>query len=113
MTEAGSVTGSGLRPAYAAARAHLGIVALLFALATVGWWWTAVEMDGMDNGPWTVLGSFGWFLGVWVVMMAAMMFPSVSPTIALYASMSRSRTLPAAFTRAISRLGPPRGWARS
>jgi predicted metal-binding membrane protein len=98
MTEAGSVTGSGLRPAYAAARAHLGIVALLFALATVGWWWTAVEMDGMDNGPWTVLGSFGWFLGVWVVMMAAMMFPSVSPTIALYASMSKSRTLPAAFT---------------
>jgi predicted metal-binding membrane protein len=55
-------------------------------------------MRGMDNGPWSALGSFGWFLGVWVVMMAAMMFPSVSPTVALYARMSRSRGLPAVFT---------------
>jgi len=31
-------------------------------------------------------------------MMAAMMFPSVSPTVALYARMSRSRVLPVAFT---------------
>jgi predicted metal-binding membrane protein len=31
-------------------------------------------------------------------MMAAMMFPSVSPTVALYARMSRSRILPLAFT---------------
>ena len=52
----------------------------------------------MDNGPWTGLGTFGWFLGVWVVMMAAMMFPSVSPTVALYARMSKSRLLPVAFT---------------
>ena len=52
----------------------------------------------MDDGPWTALGTFGWFLGVWVVMMAAMMFPSVSPTVALYARMSRSRVLPVAFT---------------
>src|SRR6478609_6957257 len=98
MTEAESVTGSGLRPAYAATRAHLGIVAVLFALAAIGWWWTVVEMRGMDDGPWTALGTFGWFLGVWVVMMAAMMFPSVSPTVALYARMSRSRGLPVAFT---------------
>ena len=46
-------------------------------------------MRGMDNGPWTGLGTFGWFLGVWVVMMAAMMFPSVAPTVALYSRMSR------------------------
>jgi len=98
MTEAESVTGSGLRPAYAATRAHLGIVAVLFALAAIGWWWTAGEMRDMDDGPWSALGTFGWFLGVWVVMMAAMMFPSVSPTVALYARMSRSRVLPVAFT---------------
>jgi predicted metal-binding membrane protein len=98
MTDVESVTGSGLRPAYAATRAHLGIVAVLFALAALGWWWTATEMRGMDDGPWTALGGFGWFLGVWVVMMAAMMFPSVSPTVALYARMSRSRGLPVAFT---------------
>ena len=98
MTEVESVTGSSLRPAYAATRAHLGTVAVLFALAAVGWWWTAGEMGGMDNGPWTALGTFGWFLGVWVVMMAAMMFPSVSPTVALYARMTGSRVLPLAFT---------------
>jgi predicted metal-binding membrane protein len=98
MTEAGADTRSSLRPAYAATRAHLALVAVLFALAAVGWWWTAEAMRGMDDGPWTVLGSFGWFLGVWVVMMAAMMFPSVSPTVALYARMSRSRVLPVAFT---------------
>jgi predicted metal-binding membrane protein len=98
MSQAESVTGSSLRPAYAATRAHLGIVAVLFALAAIGWWWTIIEMRGMDDGPWTALGTFGWFLGVWVVMMAAMMFPSVSPTVALYARMSRSRVRPVVFT---------------
>ena len=39
------------------------------------------------------LGTLGWFLGVWVVMMAAMMFPSVAPTVALYSRMTRTRAL--------------------
>jgi predicted metal-binding membrane protein len=81
-------SGSSLAPLYSAARARLGLIVLLFALAAVGWWWTADQMRGMDNGPWTGLGTFGWFLGVWVVMMAAMMFPSVAPTVALYSRMS-------------------------
>lgn len=84
--------GSGLRPAYAAVRLRLGLVAMLFALAGAGWWWTVGQMRGMDNGPWTGFGAFGWFLGVWVVMMAAMMLPSVAPTIALYARMSGQRS---------------------
>jgi predicted metal-binding membrane protein len=84
--------GAGLAPAFAAARARLGLVALLFALAGAGWWWTAEQMRGMDNGPWTGLGTAGWFLGVWVVMMAAMMFPSVAPTVALYSRMTRERS---------------------
>jgi predicted metal-binding membrane protein len=98
MTEAQSVTGSSLTPAYAATRTHVMLVVVLFLFAAIGWWQTADAMAGMDNGPWTALGTFGWFLGVWVVMMAAMMFPSVSPTIALYARMSRSRVLSVAFT---------------
>jgi predicted metal-binding membrane protein len=84
--------GTGLAPLFAAARARLGLVALLFALAGIGWWWTLGQMRGMDNGPWTGLGTLGWFLGVWVVMMAAMMFPSVAPTVALYARMGGERT---------------------
>ena len=85
--------GAGLGPAFAAARARLGLVALLFALAGIGWWWTAEQMRGMDNGPWTGLGTLGWFLAVWVVMMAAMMFPSVAPTVALYSRMTGRRSL--------------------
>jgi predicted metal-binding membrane protein len=83
----------GVAPAFAAARTPLGLVALLFVLAGIGWWWTFDRMRGMDAGPWTDLGTLGWFLGVWVVMMAAMMFPSVAPTVALYARMTRSRSL--------------------
>ena len=81
-------------------RTRLGLVALLFAIAAVAWWWTADQMQGMDNGPWTALGTFSWFVGVWVVMMAAMMFPSLAPTVALYARMTKDRSAvaPLAFT---------------
>ena len=88
----GAPGGAGLRPAFAAARARLGLIALLFALAGIGWWWTIDQMRSMDNGPWTGLGTLGWFLGVWVVMMAAMMFPSVTPTVALYSRMTKERS---------------------
>ena len=80
-----------LRPAFAAVRARLGLVALLFVLAGLAWWWSVDRMRGMDEGPGTGLGTLGWFVGIWVVMMAAMMFPSVSPTVALYARMTRRR----------------------
>ena len=86
-------SGPGLGRAFAAARTQLGLIALLFGLAALGWWWTIDQMHGMDDGPWTGLGSLGWFLGVWLVMMAAMMLPSVTPTIALYARMTRARSL--------------------
>jgi predicted metal-binding membrane protein len=84
--------GGGLAPAFAAVRVRLGLVAALFAVAGVGWWWTSQRMRGMDEGPWTGLGTLGWFLGVWVVMMAAMMFPSVAPTVALYSRLTRRRS---------------------
>jgi Predicted metal-binding integral membrane protein (DUF2182) len=98
--QAPSIAGSGLRPALAAVRVRLGLVLALFGVAAAGWWWTVRQMQGMDEGPWTALGAFGWFLGVWVVMMAAMMFPSVAPTVALYSRMTKTRLplAPAAFT---------------
>jgi predicted metal-binding membrane protein len=84
-------------PAFVAVRARLGLVAVLVALGGVAWWSTADRMAGMDAGPGTDLGGLGWFIGVWVVMMAAMMFPSVSPTVALYARMARRQPRPAPF----------------
>jgi predicted metal-binding membrane protein len=88
-----------LRAAFTAARARLGLVIALFAVAIAGWWWTAGQMRGMDDGPWTHLGGITWFLSVWVVMMAAMMFPSIAPTVALQARMTQQRSplLPVAF----------------
>jgi predicted metal-binding membrane protein len=87
-------------PALPAARTRLGLVAFLIALAALAWWSTVRAMTGMDTSPSAELGALGWFVGVWVVMMAAMMLPAVSPTVALYARMTRQRGLgrPVAFT---------------
>ncbi len=85
--------GGGPFNAFAAARARLGLVALLLVSAALAWWATVRQMAGMDAGPGTDLGALGWFVGTWVVMMAAMMFPSVAPTVALYARMTQRRGL--------------------
>jgi predicted metal-binding membrane protein len=78
--------------ALTAVRVRLSLVGLLVAVAVLAWWWTARQMRGMDSGPWTGLGGFGWFVSVWLVMMAAMMFPSVAPTVALYSRMTSRRS---------------------
>ena len=88
----------GARPVLTSVRARLSLVALLCALAAIAWWSTADRMRGMDDGPWTALGTLGWFLGVWIVMMAAMMFPSLAPTVALYSRMAKDRVAPLLFT---------------
>ncbi len=91
-----------LSAAFGAARARIGLVVLLLGLAAAAWWSTVDRMAGMDTGPGSDLGALGWFLGVWVVMMAAMMFPSLAPTTALYARMTRQRgwSRPLLFTAA-------------
>jgi hypothetical protein len=40
---------AGLAPAFAAARARLGLVALLFILAVSAWWYTLDRTRGMDS----------------------------------------------------------------
>lgn len=92
LLEPGRIAHTGFGRARTATRARVGLVASLLILAGGGWVWTAREMRGMDGGPWTGLGGFGWFMSVWVVMMAAMMFPSVAPTVALYARLTRERS---------------------
>lgn len=68
-----------------------GLVAVLLALAAIGWIFTAPRMSGMDMGRWSDLGSFGFFLTTWVVMLAAMMFPSFAPMVVAYARIHRHR----------------------
>jgi predicted metal-binding membrane protein len=64
---------------------QVGLVVLLLALAAGAWAVTGDRMDGMDAGPGTELGSLGWFVGVWVTMMAAMMLPSFAPVALMHA----------------------------
>jgi predicted metal-binding membrane protein len=72
-------------------RWRIGIVATLVALAGLAWWSTAVRMAGMDNGPGSDPGSIGFFASTWLVMMAAMMFPSIAPMVVTYAGLERRR----------------------
>ena len=63
--------------------------AWLLGAALAAWIVTAERMRGMDAGPGTDLGGLGWYTGVWVTMMAAMMLPSVAPMVLLFARVSK------------------------
>ncbi len=60
-------------------RADAGLVALLLALASAAWVLTDQRMGGMAAAPGTELGGVGWFTVSWLLMMAAMMLPSLVP----------------------------------
>jgi predicted metal-binding membrane protein len=70
---------------------HLGLIAVLLGLAAGAWLVTDERMHGMDAGPGTDLGSLGFYVSAWVVMMAAMMFPSIAPMVLAYARIRSTR----------------------
>ena len=70
---------------------QLGLIALLVLLAAVAWVITSGQMEGMDAGPGTDPGTLGFFIGVWVVMMAAMMFPSIAPMVLMHVRIQEGR----------------------
>ena len=72
-------------------RTRLAVTGLLLALAGVAWVTTAVRMAGMESAPGMYPENIAFYASAWVVMMAAMMFPSVWPTVGLYALMQRGR----------------------
>ncbi|TML68180.1 MAG: DUF2182 domain-containing protein [Actinobacteria bacterium] len=65
--------------------------ALLLGAALATWIVTVGRMRGMDAGPGTDLGGLGWYLGIWVTMMAAMMLPSVAPMVLLFDRVTSER----------------------
>jgi predicted metal-binding membrane protein len=69
----------------------LWVSAVLLAAALGMWIVVAERMQGMDAGPGTSPGALGWFLGIWVTMMAAMMLPSVAPVVTLFARVAGGR----------------------
>ncbi len=74
-----------------AVRRYPELAAALLVVAGLAWWWTVTRMAGMDSGPGGDLGTLGWFTGSWVLMMAAMMLPSILPTLAAYSTAMRVR----------------------
>jgi predicted metal-binding membrane protein len=52
---------------------------MTLGLAAASWVVAVPQMNGMAMGAQTRLGSFAFFIGVWVSMMAAMMLPGAAP----------------------------------
>lgn len=78
-------------PTRAAATATVSVTLAL----TAACWAIAIRlMNGMDMGAATRLGSFTFFITVWVVMMAAMMLPGAAPAVARSAHTGRLRAVP-------------------
>ncbi len=89
--EQGSVTvgGSALR----VRRERTLVLALLLILTAMSWAiliWQSRTMNEMDMGLTMGMGAIS-FLVIWVVMMIAMMFPTVAPMILVFARVQRDR----------------------
>jgi predicted metal-binding membrane protein len=82
---------------HAGPTARLGLAALTatLGLATASWVVAVGQMNGMDMGVATRLGSFVFFVALWVPMMAAMMLPGAAPAVSRRAHASgRVRAVP-------------------
>jgi predicted metal-binding membrane protein len=71
--------------------ATLMVVTGTLAVAAVCWIVSVREMAGMDMGVATGLGTLGYFVAVWVAMMAAMMLPGAAPAAVRHAQASARR----------------------
>jgi predicted metal-binding membrane protein len=72
-----------MAPAMTGARtaATTAVLSATLGLAAASWIVAGRQMDGMDMGVATDLGSFAFFVAAWVPMMAAMMLPGAVPAV--------------------------------
>jgi predicted metal-binding membrane protein len=77
-------SGLGIAPDGSTAAAAAALTPTL-GLATASWVVAVQQMDGMDMGVATELGSFAFFIALWVSMMAAMMLPGAVPAVLKHA----------------------------
>src|SRR5438105_8644831 len=90
-TECGArVTSRSTASTSASAAATAAALTATLGLAAVSWVIAVRQMNGMDMGVATRLGSFPSFASVWVPMMAAMMLPGAAAAIARAARTARS-----------------------
>ena len=83
-----STFSSGMTPV---ARRRVASALVLTGLAVAAWAASAGQMSGMEMGGRFTVGTLGFFVTLWVVMMAAMMFPSVWPSVAMFGLIARRR----------------------
>src|SRR5260221_13155167 len=75
-------------------RRHVALTGTI-GLAVASWVVAVWQMHGMDMGVATRLGSFAFFVALWVLMMAAMMLPGAVPAVSRRAHASgRVRAVP-------------------
>jgi predicted metal-binding membrane protein len=75
--------------------ATASVLTATLGLAAASWVVAVRQMNGMDMGVATRLGSFTFFIAVWVSMMAAMMLPGAAPAVVRRAHASdRLRAVP-------------------
>lgn len=65
-------------------RPQAALAAALLVLATLAWVASERLTGGMASMPGADLGNVTFYTATWVVMMAAMMFPSVAPMVIVY-----------------------------
>jgi predicted metal-binding membrane protein len=63
-------------------------LAATLGLGAASWVVAVRQMNGMDMGVATPVGSFAFFVAVWVTMMAAMMLPAAAPAAVRHARAS-------------------------
>src|ERR1700730_4725497 len=83
-------------------RVRLALIGALIALAALAWPVVARRMGGMDAGPGTDPGTLGFYTLSWVVLMAAMMFPSIVPMVLVFTLVQRRRQARGAVQKSVS-----------
>jgi predicted metal-binding membrane protein len=91
MTMSSAVAVSGARSLFRRRSGQLVVLGILLALALVAWIFSDLRMAGMDAGPGTDPGAFGFYMSTWVVMMAGMMFPSIAPMVLMFRRLELGR----------------------
>lgn len=81
-------------------RGQAAAIVTLLALASMAWLITDLRMAGMAAGPWTDPGPFGLYISTWVVMMTAMMLPSLVPMVLVFRRLEHARSAPPVATSA-------------
>jgi predicted metal-binding membrane protein len=85
---------NGRGPALQRVGGQAALAGALLTIAAAAWVATDLRMAGMDGGPGTNPGAFGFYISTWIVMMAAMMLPSITPMVLTYRGLQHERREP-------------------